>query len=194
MSFRTPEQQARAQIDHMLADAGWVVQTRQQMNRMAATGVAVCEFPLTTGEVDYMLFAEGRPIGVIEAKAAGSETAATKELWIYDLRTNQHVTLKQNPLMRAELDDFVACYHPQNRHEREETWSEEDPDGRWRRFSYEELMARDKANLDIFWIRDESLEETANLPEPDVLAEEIVDDLESALEQFRAILADLGGG
>ena len=65
MSFRTPEQQARAQIDHMLADAGWVVQTRQQMNRMAATGVAVCEFPLTTGEVDYMLFAEGRPIGVL---------------------------------------------------------------------------------------------------------------------------------
>ena len=72
------------------------------------------------------------------------------------------------------------------------TWSEENPDGRWRTFTYDELMARDKVNLDIFWLRDESLEETANLPEPDVLAEEIVDDLESALEQFRAILADLG--
>ncbi|MFN2230712.1 MAG: SAM-dependent DNA methyltransferase, partial [Anaerolineae bacterium] len=98
------------------------------------------------------------------------------------------------PLMRGDLDDFVACYHPENRHEREETWSEEAPDGRWRRFRYEELVARDKANLDIFWIRDESLEETANLPEPEVLAEEIVEDLESALEQFRAILADLGDG
>ena len=72
MSFLTPEQQARAQIDHMLADAGWAVQTRHEMNRLASTGVAVCEFPLTTGEVDYMLFAEGRPIGVIEAKPAGT--------------------------------------------------------------------------------------------------------------------------
>ncbi|MFN2109404.1 MAG: SAM-dependent DNA methyltransferase, partial [Anaerolineae bacterium] len=76
------------------------------------------------------------------------------------------------------------------------TWSEtaapgSDPDGRWRAYSYEELLARDKVNLDIFWLRDESLEETANLPEPDVLAEEIVDDLESALEQFRAIVEDL---
>ncbi|MBN1639958.1 MAG: N-6 DNA methylase, partial [Anaerolineae bacterium] len=124
-------------------------------------------------------------------RRAGGETAATKELWIYDLRTNQHYTLKRNPLTRADLDDFVACYHPQNRHEREETWSEDNPDERWRRFRYEELMARDKANLDIFWIRDESLEETANLPEPDVLAEEIVEDLEAALGQFRAILADL---
>jgi len=112
----------------------------------------------------------------------------------YDLCTNQHLALKQHPLTRADLDDFVACYHPQNRHEREERWSGEAPDGRWRRFTYEELMARDKANLDIFWIRDESLEETANLPEPEVLAEEIVEDLESALEQFRAILADLGEG
>jgi type I restriction enzyme R subunit len=66
MPFLTPDQQARAQIDKMLADAGWVVQTRQQMNRLVATGVAVWEFPLTTGEVDYMLFAGGRPIGVMQ--------------------------------------------------------------------------------------------------------------------------------
>jgi type I restriction enzyme M protein len=88
----------------------------------------------------------------------------------------------------------VACYPPENRHERRATWSEENPDGRWRAYSYEELVARDKANLDIFWLRDESLEETANLPDPDVLAEEIVADLESALEQFRAIAEDLGEG
>jgi type I restriction enzyme M protein len=120
-----------------------------------------------------------------------SETPWTHRLWIYDLRTNQHFTLKQNPLTRTDLDEFVACYHPENRHERTATWSEETPDGRWRAYSYEELLARDKANLDIFWLRDESLEETANLPEPDVLAEEIVEDLESALEQFRAIFEDL---
>jgi type I restriction enzyme M protein len=122
----------------------------------------------------------------------GSPTAATKELWIYDLRTNMSFTLKQNPLTREDLDEFVVCYNPENRHERTATWSEENPDGRWRAFDYDELMARDKVNLDIFWLRDESLEETANLPEPDVLAVEIVDDLEAALEQFRLIAEDLG--
>jgi type I restriction enzyme M protein len=121
-----------------------------------------------------------------------SETPWTERLWIYDLRTNRHFTLKQNPLTRADLDEFVACYNPENRHEREATWSEENPDGRWRAYDYEELVARDKANLDIFWIRDESLEETANLPEPEVLAADIVEDLESALEQFRVIVEDLG--
>jgi type I restriction enzyme M protein len=109
-----------------------------------------------------------------------------------DLRTNQHFTLKQNPLTRAALDDFVACYNPANRHQRTATWSEANPEGRWRAFTYDELMARDKANLDIFWIRDESLEATANLPEPDLLAAEIVEDLEAALAQFRAIAEDLG--
>jgi type I restriction enzyme M protein len=86
----------------------------------------------------------------------------------------------------------VACYNPENRYEREETWSEENPDGRWRAYDYEELVARDKAKLDVFWVRDESLEETANLPEPEVLAADVVEDLESALEQFRLIVEDLG--
>jgi type I restriction enzyme M protein len=90
------------------------------------------------------------------------------------------------------MDEFVECYNPANQHERTATWAEETPDGRWRAFSYDELVARDKVNLDIFWLRDESLEEMANLPEPDVLAAEIVDDLEAALEQFRAIAEDLG--
>jgi type I restriction enzyme M protein len=126
-------------------------------------------------------------------RRAGGASAATEQLWIYDLRTNRHFTLKQNPLARADLDEFVTCYNPRNRHERAPTWSEGNPDGRWRAYTYDELVARDKVNLDIFWLRDESLEETANLPEPDVLAEEIVEDLESALEQFRAIAEDLGG-
>ena len=121
-----------------------------------------------------------------------SETPWTQKLWIYDLRTNMNFTLKQNPLTRADLDEFVACYNPANRHERTPTWSEGASQGRWRAFSYDELMARDKVNLDIFWLRDESLQETANLPDPDVLAVEIVDDLEAALEQFRAIAEDLG--
>ena len=121
-----------------------------------------------------------------------SATPWTKALWIYDLRTNTHFTLKQNPLGRADLDEFVTCYNPGNRHERAATWSEEEPDGRWRAFSYDELMARDKVNLDIFWLRDESLEDTADLPDPDLLAAEIVEDLQAALEQFREITEELG--
>jgi type I restriction enzyme M protein len=66
------------------------------------------------------------------------------------------------------------------------------PDGRWRSYDYDELIARDKASLDIFWLKDESLEESENLPDPDVIAQEIVEDLEAALEQFREIANDLG--
>jgi type I restriction enzyme M protein len=120
-----------------------------------------------------------------------SETPWTKQLWIYDLRTNINFTLKQNPLAREDLDDFVACYKPENRYQRKATWSEKNPDGRWRAYSYDELIARDKVNLDIFWLRDESLEDTANLPDPDVLATEIVEDLQAALEQFSEIAEDV---
>ena len=122
-----------------------------------------------------------------------SEKPSTEKLWIYDLRTNRDFSLKQKPLARTDLDEFAACYHPENRHERNASWSEANPQGRWRSFTLDELMARDKVNLDIFWLRDESLEDSANLPEPDVLAAEIVEDLQAALEQFAAIAEDLGG-
>jgi len=125
-------------------------------------------------------------------KKPGSDTAWTKTLWIYDLRTNMNFTLKQNPLTRADLDEFVACFNPQHRHDRQPTWSESNPDGRWRAFDYDELMARDKVSLDIFWLRDESLEDNASLPDPDVIATEIMADLEVALEQFRQIAEQLG--
>jgi type I restriction enzyme M protein len=116
-----------------------------------------------------------------------SEKPWTQSLWIYDLRTNKEFTLKTKQLRRADLDEFVACYNPANRHERTATWSEENPDGRWREYPYEELVARDKANLDITWLRDASLEDGANLPDPDVIAAEIVEDLQAALEQFEAL-------
>lgn len=94
-------------------------------------------------------------------------------------------------MTRADLDEFVECYHPENRQAREATWSEDEPDGRWRSYSYEELLARDKVSLDLFWIRDESLEDSANLPEPQVLAQEIADDLRAALGEIEGVLTDL---
>jgi type I restriction enzyme M protein len=125
-------------------------------------------------------------------KKEASETPWTKKLWIYDLRTNKHFTLKTSPLQRKDLDEFVECYRAANRHERKATWSEDAPDGRWRAYDYDELVARDKASLDIFWLKDESLEDSENLPAPGVIAVEIVEDLESALEQMRLIAEDLG--
>jgi type I restriction enzyme M protein len=126
-------------------------------------------------------------------KKPASETPWTKKLWIYDLRTNRHFTLKTDPMKREDLDEFVACYNPKNRHERKPTWSEKNPDGRWRAYNYDELVARDKASLDIFWLKDESLADSENLPPPEVIAQEMIEDLEAALEQLRAIAADLNG-
>jgi type I restriction enzyme M protein len=124
-------------------------------------------------------------------KRPGREQPWTEKLWVYDLRTNKHFTLKTNPLTRADLEEFVRCYNPANRQDRCPTWSEEEPNGRWRAFSYDELIARDKVSLDITWLRDESLEEASNLPDPDVIALEIVEDLRAALEEFELIAADL---
>ncbi len=88
----------------------------------------------------------------------------------------------------------MKCYNVKNRHKRKATWSEENTDGRWRAYDYDELVARDKSSLDIFWLKDESLEDSENLPAPGVIAAEIVEDLESALEQMRLIAEDLGEG
>lgn len=120
-----------------------------------------------------------------------SPTPATKKIWFYDLRTNHHFTLKQGRMVRADLDELVRCYNPEDRHHRRATWSEKHPEGRWRAYSYEEIIARDKASLDVFWLRDESLEDSASLPEPHVLAREIADDLRASLEQLEDVLADL---
>ena len=113
-----------------------------------------------------------------------SEKPWTEKFWIYDLRTNQHFTLKTNPLALDSLKDFIECYNPDNRHDRKET-------AQFRVFDYDELMQRDKVSLDIFWLKDESLEDSENLPDPDVLARDIAENLRSALVQFSTIYQEL---
>lgn len=115
----------------------------------------------------------------------------TRKLWVYDLRTNQHFTLKTNPMKPADLDDFVALYSKGALHKREPTWSEAAPEGRWRAYEYDEVVSRDKCSLDLFWLKDESLLDADNLPEPDVIALEIAEDLRVALAQIEEILGDL---
>ena len=108
----------------------------------------------------------------------------TKGVWIYDLRTNKHFTLKTRTLKRDDLQDFVDCYNPGNRHERKES-------ERFKYFDYKTLVARDKASLDIFWLKDDSLDNLDDLPPPDVLALEIVEHLEAALSSFREVASNL---
>ncbi|MFH1060273.1 MAG: N-6 DNA methylase, partial [Pseudomonadota bacterium] len=117
-------------------------------------------------------------------KKPASERPWTEKLWIYDLRTNMHFTLKTKQMTWEDLRDFVDAYNPVNRHQRQES-------ERFRAFSYDELVQRDKASLDIFWLKDESLEDSENLPDPGVLVAEIVANLEAALEQFAAIQEEL---
>ena len=115
-----------------------------------------------------------------------SAEANTTELWIYDPRTNQGFTLKERPMTRADLDDFVACYKSGRRHERAETETE-----RFHRFTHAEHVARDKVNLDIFWLKDDTLDDPDLLPPPDEIAAEIVENLEAALDRFRKVALSL---
>jgi type I restriction enzyme M protein len=106
--------------------------------------------------------------------------------------TNIHHTLKRSPLRLEDLREFITCYNPANRHKRKQTWHpEKNPEGRWRKFSYDELIARDKTSLDLFWLKDDSLADLDNLPEPADLADEIIDNIEAGLSSFRAVAAGL---
>jgi type I restriction enzyme M protein len=130
-----------------------------------------------------VLFFDGKP---------SSKEPWTKEVWVYDYRTNIHHTLKKNPLKLSDLKDFIALYNPENRHKRTETYhAETNPEGRWRKFGYDEIIARDKTSLDITWLKDKSLADLDNLPDPDVLALDIVENIEAGLASFRAIIEGL---
>lgn len=133
-----------------------------------------------TGVKANVLFFDRKP---------ASESAWTQRLWVYDFRTNMHFTLKQKPLRRSDLDEFVDLYRAGNRGARVDGGE----DSRWRSFTYDELIARDKVNLDITWLRDASLEDLDNLPAPEVIAREIVEDLTAALAEFEAVAAALEG-
>jgi len=156
--------------------------------RLAAMNLLLRDFDLHTmlRLPTGIFYAQGVKANVLFFdKLPAAEQPWTQRLWVYDLRTNQHFTLKQNQLRRKDLDDFVACYAPgKPRSERVES-------ERFTSFAYDEVIARDKANLDITWLRDESLEDPDNLPAPEVIAREIVEDLTAALVEFEAVATAL---
>ena len=204
--FTILKQHGRAAVvvpDNVLFEGGAGETIRRELLKQADVHTLL---RLPTG----IFYAQGVKANVLffDRKPA-QEKPWTQKLWIYDLRTNLHFTLKENTLKRSDLDDFVACYFGQSssqsgsgvpplnpkaqsrdgsatlsRHNRVEA-------ERFKSFTYEELLKRDKVNLDIFWLKDEALEESANLPAPGIIAQEITDDLEAALEQFATIAEDL---
>ncbi|MGN6643556.1 MAG: N-6 DNA methylase [Verrucomicrobiota bacterium] len=179
--FTILKQHGRAAVvlpDNVLFEGGAGETIRRELLKQADVHTLL---RLPTG----IFYAQGVKANVLffDRKPA-QEKPWTEKLWIYDLRTNKHFTLKENTLKRSDLDEFVACYKPKNRHKRTEG-------ERFKSFTYDELLKRDKVNLDIFWLKDEALEESANLPAPEIIAQEITDDLEAALEQFATIAEDL---
>ena len=179
--FTILKQHGRAAVvlpDNVLFEGGAGETIRRELLKQADVHTLL---RLPTG----IFYAQGVKANVLffDRKPA-QEKPWTQTLWVYDLRTNLHFTLKENTLKRSDLDDFVACYNPKNRHDRQET-------ERFRAFSYDALIKRDKVNLDSFWLKDDALEDSANLPAPEVIAQEITDDLEAALEQFATIADDL---
>jgi type I restriction enzyme M protein len=173
--------------DNVLFEGGAGEEVRKQL--MKTTDLHTI-LRLPTG----LFYANGVKANVLffDNKAASKEVQ-TKEVWIYDYRTNIHHTLKKKQMVTEDLTEFVQLYNPGNRHKRKETWSEANPEGRWRKFSYEEILARDKTNLDIFWLKDQSLTDLDNLPDPDILANEIIENLESGLNSFREIMDTING-
>jgi len=132
-----------------------------------------------------IFYAQGVKANVVffDAKPKDGQTH-TKGIWLYDLRTNKHFTLKTRTLKLNDLQDFVTCYNPKNRYERQES-------DRFKFFSYDDLMVRDKASLDIFWLKDDNLDTLDDLPPPDVLQHEIIEHLEAALAAFRDVASNL---
>lgn len=143
-----------------------------------------------------IFYAHGVKANVLffDAKPA-SKNPWTKEIWYYDYRTNVHHTLKEKTMRFENLKVFIECYNPKNRNKRKPTWdADKNADGRWRKFTYEEIIARDKTSLDITWLKDKSLADLDNLPDPDILAAEIIENLEAGLESFHIVKleAELG--
>ena len=175
----TPEQQAREHIDEALRQAGWVIQDFSRLNPAAGVGVAIREFPLKKGQADYLLIVNRKAVGVIEAKPVGATLGGV------DWQSEKYINNLPG-FVQFDFDPLPYVYESTG----VETLFRKETE-RFRAFSNEELTGRDKASLDIFWLKDESLEDTQTLPEPDIIAAEIVENLGAALALFGAIEEEL---
>lgn len=173
--------------DNILFEGGAGEEVRKQLMKTTELHTIL---RLPTG----IFYAQGVKANVLffNNKPASKE-AWTKDIWFYDYRTNVHHTPKKSPMRHEHLKEFIELYNGKNINKREETWSEENEEGRWRKYTYDEIIARDKTSLDIFWLKDKSLTDLDNLPDPDILANEIIENIESGLNSFREIMETING-
>ena len=173
--------------DNVLFEGGAGEEVRKQLMKTAELHTIL---RLPTG----IFYAQGVKANVLffNNKPANKD-AWTKEVWFYDYRTNVHHTPKKNPMRQENLNEFIVLYNGTNINKRKETWSEENEEGRWRKYAYNEIIARDKTSLDIFWLKDKSLTDLDNLPDPDILAAEIIENIEAGLNSFREIMETING-
>ena len=143
-----------------------------------------------------IFYAQGVRANVLFFDACpASKDVQTKEVWVYDYRTNVHHTLKSNPLRESDLADFVKCYNPENRHKRTETWSEANPEGRWRKFTYAEIIEREGTNLDFKWLKEET-DSVEDVSLDDLMSElnGYSKDLAQAVANLNTIIGDIPRG
>ncbi|MCL4165815.1 UNVERIFIED_CONTAM: hypothetical protein GTU68_002437, partial [Idotea baltica] len=173
--------------DNVLFEGGAGEEVRKQLMKTAELHTIL---RLPTG----IFYAQGVKANVLFfINKPASKEAWTKYVWFYDYRTNVHHTPKKSPMRQEHLKEFIELYNGNNINKRKETWSEENEEGRWRKYTYDEIIARDKTSLDIFWLKDKSLTDLDNLPDPDILANEIIENIESGLNSFREIMETING-
>lgn len=124
-------------------------------------------------------------------KKVNSDIPATKDIWIYDYRTNIRHSPKKNPLKYENLKEFIDCFSSYDISKRQETWGANNENGRWRKYSYKDIIERNNTNLDILWLKDDSLIDLDNLPDPELLIDDIIENIESALANFKTIRESL---
>ena len=112
-----------------------------------------------------IFYAQGVKTNVLFFARGREDKGNTKEIWFYDLRSDMPSFGKTNPLKESHFDEFVECYKDGDLSARTETYSAENPNGRWRKFTYEEILARDKTSLDITWMKSDSGTEDYTLSE-----------------------------
>ena len=138
-----------------------------------------------------IFYAQGVKTNVLFFTRGKTEKQNTKEVWIYDLRSDMPSFGKKNPLKSEHFDEFIKCYADGDLSKRKETYSEENPNGRWRKFTVEEILARDKTSLDITWMKAESSIDDCTLSELLDMIKEKSDSIAKAVAELEQLLGEV---
>ena len=138
-----------------------------------------------------IFYAQGVKTNVLFFTRGKTDKHNTKEVWIYDLRNDMPSFGKTNPLKSEHFDDFVECYADGDLSKRKETYSEENSNGRWRKFTIEDILARDKTSLDITWMKADSGTDDYTLAELLDKIKEKSNNIAKAVAELEALIGEV---